>query len=63
VRCLRDICIVLERFGKPEMDMFGIPEMDWYILHVSNVGSDAWFDAGSGTEIQAGLKSRSLQYT
>jgi len=25
-----------------------IPEMDLYILRDSNVGIDAWFDAGSG---------------
>jgi len=35
--------------------------MDLYILRDWNVGVGAWFDAWNGAEIQAGMKSRSLQ--
>jgi len=38
--------------------------MELYNLRDWDVGIDAWFDAGSGAEIQVGMKSRSLhQYT
>ena len=39
--------LVLEWLEKTEVEM-EIPEMDLYILRDSNVGIDAWFDAGSG---------------
>jgi len=42
--------LVWKDLKKPEVE---IPEMDLYILRDSNVGSEAWFNAGNGqrTEI------------
>ena len=40
--------LIWKDLEKQEVEIFGIPEMDLYNLRGSNVGIDAWFDAGSG---------------